>query len=107
MSNIVPDCRPQIRYARTTGGFMKIRFALVALAVGAAQIPSTAQIPSVDWNQQRAELLRHYRALVQLDTSDPPGNETRVAEYLKRVLEAEGIPTQTFALDPARQNLVA
>jgi acetylornithine deacetylase/succinyl-diaminopimelate desuccinylase-like protein len=30
-----------------------------------------------------------------------------VVEYLKKVLEAEGISTQTFALDPARANLVA
>ena len=28
-------------------------------------------------------------------------------DYLKKVLEAEGIPTQTFALDPDRANLVA
>lgn len=53
------------------------------------------------------ELLRHYRALIQIDTSSPPGNETRAVEYLKKVLEAEGIPVKTFAQDPARANLVA
>src|SRR5579872_1437593 len=66
-----------------------------------------AQTPAIDWNQQKAEILRHYRALVQLDTSNPPGNETRVVEYLKKVLEGEGIPTKTFALDPNRANIVA
>jgi acetylornithine deacetylase/succinyl-diaminopimelate desuccinylase-like protein len=66
-----------------------------------------AQGPAVDWKKQEAEILRHYRSLVQLDSSNPPGNETRVAEYLKKVLEAEGIPTQTFALEPSRANLVA
>ena len=66
-----------------------------------------AQIPAIDWDQQKAEILRHYRALVQLDTSNPPGNETRVVEYLKKVLEDEGIPTKTFALDPKRANIVA
>ena len=66
-----------------------------------------AQIPAIDWEQQKPEILRHYRALLQLDTSSPPGNETRVVEYLKKVLEAEGIPTKTFALDPNRANLVA
>ena len=87
---------------------MNIRFTLAALAaLGAAQIPSAAQIPTVDWNQQQAELLRHYRALVQLDTSNPPGNETRVAEYLKKVLEAEGIPVLLAAKDPARANVIA
>ncbi len=53
------------------------------------------------------ELLRHYRALIQIDTSSPPGNETRAIEYLKTVLEGEGIPVKTFAQDPSRANLVA
>jgi acetylornithine deacetylase/succinyl-diaminopimelate desuccinylase-like protein len=64
-----------------------------------------AQIPAVDWGKQKTEILQHYRALVQLDTR--AGNETRAVDYLKKVLESEGIPTQTFALDPARANLVA
>ena len=54
-----------------------------------------------------AEILRHYRALVQIDTSNPPGNETLAANYLKGVFEAAGIPVKTFALEPARANLVA
>ena len=66
-----------------------------------------AQTKSVDWDQQKAEILRHYRALVQLDTSNPPGNETLAVEYLKKILEDEGIPTKTLALDPKRANLVA
>src|SRR4029078_6926998 len=42
-----------------------------------------------------------------IDSSSPPGNETKVDEYLKRVFEAEGIPVKMFALQPARANLVA
>ena len=78
-------------------------FILTALLASAA----FAQTPAIDWDKQKAEILQHYRALVQLDTSNPPGNETRAVEYLKKVLEAEGIPTKTFALDPKRANLVA
>jgi len=66
-----------------------------------------AQLPSVQWESQRAELLRHYRSLIQIDTTSPPGNETRAVEYLKKVFDAEGIPTKTFAVDPSRANLVA
>lgn len=76
---------------------------LIALLTSIA----AAQAPAVDWDKQKAETLAHYRALVQIDSSSPPGNETRVVEYLKKVLEAEGIPTRTFALDPTRANLVA
>jgi acetylornithine deacetylase/succinyl-diaminopimelate desuccinylase-like protein len=65
------------------------------------------QAPAINWKQHEAEILLHYRALVQIDTSSPPGNETRAVNYLKGALEAEGIAVQTFALDPARANLVA
>ena len=69
--------------------------------------PTFAQAPKIDWEQQRAESLKHYRALIQIDTSNPPGNESKAVAYLKSVLEAEGISTKTFALDPKRANLVA
>jgi acetylornithine deacetylase/succinyl-diaminopimelate desuccinylase-like protein len=68
---------------------------------------AAASAPPVDWKKQGAEILRHHRALIQIDSSSPPGNETKVDDYLKRVFEAEGIPVQTFALQPARANLVA
>lgn len=54
-----------------------------------------------------AETLQHFQSLVKLDTSSPPGNEIRAVEYLKQVLDKEGIPYQIFAKDPLRPNLVA
>ena len=53
------------------------------------------------------ETLRHYQALVRMDTSDPPGNEAPAAAYLKEVLEKEGIPVKIFTKVPNRPNLVA
>ena len=83
-----------------------VRSALAVLLVGLASA-AMAQVPAVDWKAEWAEILRHYRALVQIDTSNPPGNETLAANYLKGVFEAAGIPVKTFALEPARANLVA
>src|SRR5215475_8246881 len=71
--------------------------------LGAVLLP--AQTP--DWPKLNDETMRHFQALVQLDTTDPPGNETRVVEYVKRVLDAEGIPAMVVAKDPARANLIA
>ena len=68
-----------------------------------AQAPAAGK--RVDWDRLRPEILQHYRSLVQIDST--AGHETAVVEYLKRILEAEGIPTSTFALDPNRANLVA
>src|SRR5579872_2833718 len=75
--------------------------ALFAVCAG----PAAAGAPPVDWKAQQAELLRHYRDLVQIDTRS--GKETDAVNYLKPIFEAEGIPVQTFALQPARANLVA
>jgi acetylornithine deacetylase/succinyl-diaminopimelate desuccinylase-like protein len=63
--------------------------------------------PAVAWTSQQAETLRHFRALVQIDTSNPPGNEVKIVEYLEKVLASEGIPATRLALDPNRPNLVA
>ena len=62
---------------------------------------------SLDWRAINEETLRHYTALVQMDSTDPPGNETKVVEYVKKVLDAEGIPAILVAKDPARANLIA
>jgi acetylornithine deacetylase/succinyl-diaminopimelate desuccinylase-like protein len=64
-----------------------------------------AQNRAIDWDKEKAEILQHYRALVQINSVY--GNETKVAEYLKKVLDSEGIPSKAFALDSSRANLVA
>ena len=46
---------------------------------------------AVDWKSLQPEILEHYSNLIRIDTSSPPGNETKAAEYVKKVLEREGI----------------
>ena len=53
------------------------------------------------------EILKHFQTLVQVNTTDPPGGERPAAEYLKQVLEREGIPVTLYALEDHRPNLVA
>jgi acetylornithine deacetylase/succinyl-diaminopimelate desuccinylase-like protein len=79
---------------------------LLALAILTA-CTALAQVPAIDFNQQKTEILTHFRTLVQMDTTPPAGNETKAVEYMKKLLEAEGIPCQVFAMDPNRANLVA
>jgi acetylornithine deacetylase/succinyl-diaminopimelate desuccinylase-like protein len=79
---------------------------LILTSFAAAQTPAS-DWKTIDWKAQEAEILRHYSALVQIDSSNPPGNETLVVNYLKKVFDAAGIPAQVFALDPARANIVA
>ena len=70
--------------------------------------PALAQQPSApNWAQVEAETMQHFQALLRMDTSDPPGTEREAAEYLKQVLEKEGIAVEMFAIEPHRPNLVA
>lgn len=85
---------------------MKVAYSIGVILLLLPRAAAT-QVPVVDWGKQEAEILRHHRSLIQIDSSNPPGNETLVVDYLKRVFESEGIPVKTFALDPSRANLVA
>ena len=61
----------------------------------------------VDWEQVESESLDHFEALLRIDTTNPPGNETEVAAYLQEALAAEGIEGRLYAMAPGRDNLVA
>ncbi len=81
------------------------------LALLAATLASPALLAAdkypVDWNKLQPEILEHYSNLIKIDTSSPPGNETKAAQYLKTVLEREGIPAQIYELEPGRGNVIA
>jgi acetylornithine deacetylase/succinyl-diaminopimelate desuccinylase-like protein len=85
---------------------MASRFAL--LIVSLASVALTAQgAQQPDWSKVEAETMQHYQAVLRLDTSNPPGNEHLVVDYLKQLFDKEGIPSETFASDPKRSNFGA
>lgn len=61
----------------------------------------------IDWEEVGEEAIQHLVELVQINTTNPPGNETEVVEYLEGTLADEGIDSTVYALEPARANLVA
>ena len=50
------------------------------------------------------EWMRQY---LQVDTSNPPGNEDRAVAFFKKILDAEGIWNRTFEFAPGRGNIMA
>ena len=80
---------------------------LIAILIVSLSPGVLAQGYDLEWEAAEEELLRHFRALLQFDTSDPPGRELPAAEYLQDVLEAEGIPVEMLSVDPERPNVVA
>jgi acetylornithine deacetylase/succinyl-diaminopimelate desuccinylase-like protein len=88
---------------------MSRRLALLLMLAATCACPSivaAGQYP-VDWKSLEPEILEYYSSLIRIDTSSPPGNETKAAEYVKRVLERAGISSQIFEMQPGRGNLVA
>src|SRR5215510_1446987 len=83
--------------------FLAAGLATLSTVTLIAQAPGAGKAP--DWQKLRPEILERYRDLVKIDTT--AGRETLAVDFLKKTLEAEGIATQTFALDPKRANLVA
>ena len=67
--------------------------------------PAVAQQP--DWPTVRQEALETLVDLVQLQTSQPEGNEILAANYLKKKLDAEGIASEIFEAGRGRASIVA
>jgi acetylornithine deacetylase/succinyl-diaminopimelate desuccinylase-like protein len=85
---------------------------LIPLFFLAAMVSLSAQShPEIDWAKVDAETMQHFQTLLRFDTTDPPttppGVEKPAVDYLKQVLDKEGIPTQVYALEPNRPNLIA
>jgi acetylornithine deacetylase/succinyl-diaminopimelate desuccinylase-like protein len=72
-----------------------------APALASARIPAQHMQQysdlAVDWMQQ----------YLRVDTTNPPGNEMRAAQFFKKILDAEGIENQVFEYAPGRANLWA
>jgi len=73
-------------------------------SASAQQSPAMPPSPTEAW---RTEAMTFLTALVKIDTSNPPGDEIKAANYIKSVLDKEGIPSEIFESAPGRANLVA
>ena len=82
-----------------TFGRLAVIFASTASVVAFAQTPKDP-----DWKALEAETMQHYQALLRFDTT---AAERPAAEYIKQVLDRDGIPAQIYALEPDRPNVVA
>jgi acetylornithine deacetylase/succinyl-diaminopimelate desuccinylase-like protein len=78
---------------------------LLLLCLAPALAASGASAP--DFAAARDEAVNHLAGFIGVDTVNPPGNETRAAQFLKAILDREGIASEILALEPARGNLVA
>ena len=62
---------------------------------------------AADWTAVEAETIERLQTLIRFDTTNPPGNELPLAEYLMEVLEREGISTELLIPTPGRAAVIA
>jgi acetylornithine deacetylase/succinyl-diaminopimelate desuccinylase-like protein len=84
-----------------------MRIALLVITLASTSLLAQSSSPQPDWAKVDEETMRHFQAILKMDTTDPPGGEKAAADYLEQVLEAEGIPVQVFSKEAHRPNVVA
>ena len=85
-----------------------ITIALAAIALASGSFArSFERVPTPDFAAARDEVVKILTGFVRINTSNPPGNETKGAEYLKSILDREGIASEIFEKEPGRGNIVA
>src|SRR4051812_48232321 len=77
---------------------------ILALVV-AGQSWLAAQQP--DWKQIEAEALKTLGAYVRINTSNPPGDVTKAADFLADLLRREGIEVKRYESGPGRSLVLA
>ncbi len=80
---------------------------LIALSTRVRALNGPVQKGAPDFAAARDEAAQILSGFIKVDTTNPPGNETRGSQYLKGILDREGIASEIFELEPGRGNIVA
>ena len=60
----------------------------------------------ISWDEVQREALKVLIEYIRIDTTNPPGNEKAAADFLRRILNAEGLDVHEYAKDSARPNIL-
>jgi acetylornithine deacetylase/succinyl-diaminopimelate desuccinylase-like protein len=67
---------------------------------------SAAAQTGPDWKAVEAEAIRTIQAYVRINTSNPPGDVTKAADFLAALLDREGIPVTRYETAPGRSIVI-
>jgi acetylornithine deacetylase/succinyl-diaminopimelate desuccinylase-like protein len=84
-----------------------MRLISLVFLLGASASLNAQQTYLIDWDDVGSESIEYLVDLIQINSSNPPGNETEVAIYLQAELASEGLQSSLYSLDPTRANLLA
>jgi acetylornithine deacetylase/succinyl-diaminopimelate desuccinylase-like protein len=82
-----------------------------AITVPVAETPAPLAVKrwydAPDWKKAGDEAVDVLARYLRVDTTNPPGNETRGAQFMGEILAKEGIPYEILEYAPGRGNLIA
>ncbi len=81
-----------------------LRLVTTLLVLAGTARASAEEINWTEVEQQASEFLSAY---IQVDTSNPPGNETAAAQFLAQRFRAAGIDAEVFESQPGRGSVLA
>jgi acetylornithine deacetylase/succinyl-diaminopimelate desuccinylase-like protein len=80
---------------------------IAAAALAFAALQNVTAQTAFDWKTLEAAAVKTLQAYIRIDTSNPPGNVTKAADFLASILEREGIPVKRYESAPGRSILLA
>ncbi len=84
---------------------MRRRLALIVLAI---LVPATARAQRApDWTALETEAIALIQSYVRINTSNPPGDVTKAADFLAGILEREGVPVKRYESGTGRSIVLA
>jgi len=71
-------------------------------------LPAAAQAQRApDWKALETEAVATIQSYVRIDTSTPPGDVTKAADFLVAILQREGVPVKRYESAPGRSIVLA
>src|SRR5262245_51157369 len=85
----------------------KIRSAILIFLVASVSTVGSAAESKIKWEEVQAEALDLFIQYLKLDTTNPPGNESRAARFFADICSREGIEHKVFEPVPGRATIWA
>src|SRR3954464_1053501 len=77
------------------------------LAFACVLVSAAASAQTADWKSVETEALQTLQGYVRINTSNPPGDVTKAADYLTDILKREGIEVKRYESGPGRSIVLA
>src|SRR4030095_6276051 len=84
------------------------QISLALFVITVTTVPVCAQNGHpIDWNKYQDMAVKLMQQYLQINTSNPPGNEVAAAKFFKTIFDQHGIQNEIFEYKPGRANIIA